>query len=354
MVTIRLAPYLCAGGNEVAHLARVTTYGAAEFFDGGCDCPALEEDVFVSVSVDPAPWYSADHTESVDFLGFLPESITLSEAGLRGVSSLGDIGSYVGSEQLPGRVVDVSGWMVARDVTAMMWGQHWLTEALRNPCEDCAGDVLQVLKSCRDDDYPMFDYSQDFRTLVGAKVVQFPRYSELSDSPDFVVQTVQFQIVASMPWLNRPPVNCYTDEPITGSGDPLACLLTTEEWAGGTFVIDITNVDSSATTDILITGRLSLDGSCPVDIPGSSVPPSFVYSIPNLDPEDRLVIDGTRRRVTLYDASDRFASGGLHLFDFEGPWKFPDVGVCASMCLTVEAAGGDATATIDGYLRELD
>lgn len=348
---MRLMPFLCIGGTEIANVARVTTYGSGEFFDA-CPCPALDEETFVGVAEDPAPWYDADHPESVDFLGFLPESITLSSPAGRTSVPVRNIGSFVGPEGLRGRVIEVVGWMVARDLPAMWYGERWLIEALRGDrCQGCANDVLTVLPFCRETGSSL-DYDADFRTLVRAALVDGPRFAELSDSPDFVVGTVQFQLVASMPYLYHPADRCL-DEEAAGSGE-LSCGLTTPDLTeDGTFVIDISNVDTVDATDITITGQVSLDGSCPVTGLGTSVPPSFVYEIPVLAPEDRIVIDGTRRQALYYDASAKRASSAIPYITFEGPFRWPDVGACQTMCLSITSAGGDAVATVDAHLRSL-
>jgi hypothetical protein len=135
---------------------------------------------------------------------------------------------------------------------------------------------------------------------------------------------------------------------------PLACSLTTPEWGdGGTFVIDITNEELTAATDITITGQISLDGDCPVDGLGTSVPPSFTYTIPTLGPEDRIVIDGQRRQARYWDSSCKAWTSALPFVEWEGPWVFPDAGICTTLCLTLEIGGGEATVTVDAMNREL-
>lgn len=349
---MKLEPYACFASMEIANAARVTTYGRDCLFNG-CDCPALDG-IFIDPATDPAPWYDAGHPESANFLGFLPESINLSVASSRSVAAL-PLGTMVGAEHLSGRVVEVIGWMIARDAHSMYWGQLWLTETLRGSrcLPGCADDTLQLLPFCREQGYPGFaDFSSDFRTLVGAGLVDGPRWSNVIDDACecYLIQTAQFQIATSMPWLYQPPIRCYDATPIAGT---LSCALTTPEWQEGTYVIDIRNTGTTPTTNIVISGRISLDGSCPVTGLGTSVPASFTYTIPSLGPEDRIVIDGTRREVLYYDASDGFATPGLPYLVFEGPFDFPDVGVCTTMCLSISSSGGAATATVDTFLREL-
>lgn len=347
---MRLAPYLCLSGFELADVARVTSYGECEFFDGACPCPALDSEIYVSPELDPAPWYNALYPESADFLGLLPSSITLSAPATRPVSPAAAEGSFVGPQRLAGRVVEVTGWMVARTTEAMWWGQRWLSEALSRRCEGCADDTLQVLPFCRDE--VGYDYAQDFRTLVNVASVDGPRWKELSDDPSYLIVETQFQLTSSMPWLYLPPVRCLEDEPVGGGSDPATtCSLTTPQWRDGTFVIDITA--TTAVTDILITGKVSLDGDCPVSDPGTSVMDCFTYLVEEMAADDRLVIDGTRRQAYFYDASEKFATPLLPRLDFEGPFRWPDVQDCTTVCLSIEAGTGDATATVDTYLREL-
>jgi hypothetical protein len=348
----RLMPYLCLGSTEIANLARVTTYGRGEFFDGGCDCPVLDLETYVSPEADPAPWYTADHPESADFLGFLPQSMTLSPPGGSSSTPVGNLGSFIGPEGLPGRILDVTGWLVARDSQSIWYGKQWLTEALRGSvCEGCAGDTVQVLPFCRDGE----DLTDDFRTMVNAKKVgSGPQWVEVSDDPTYVILSGQFQLASRMPFLYHPAVRCIDEEVLMGAE---TCSLTTPGWTEeGTFVIDITNTGTNDVLDITITGQISLDGSCPVDPPGDSVPPSFAYTIPVLAPEDRIVIDGTRRQALYYDASAKTASSALPYMEWSGPFSWPDVGVCTTMCLSIEETGsgsGDGVVTVDSYLREL-
>jgi hypothetical protein len=336
---------------EVANVSRVTTYGAHCLFEP-CPCPALEEETYVSPSEDPAPWYDAAFPESADFWGFLPQSINISPAPSRSVTPVAGPGSNVGTEKLSGRVVEVIGWMIATDSRSMWWGERWLTETLRgNRCTDgCNGDELTLLTVCRDDEF-YGDYASDFRTMVRAGLVDGPRWAPVSDDPFYIIQTAQFQITTAVPWLYHPADRCIDSDTLQ---TPLACSLTTPEWGdGGTFVIDITNEEPTVATDITITGQISLDGDCPVSGLGTSVPPSFVYTIPSLGPEDRIVIDGQRRQARYYDASCKSWTSALPFVDFVGPWVFPDAGVCTTMCVVLEIGGGEAVVTVDAMNREL-
>jgi hypothetical protein len=342
-----MEPFLCLGANEIANVNRVTAYGAHKLFEP-CQCPVLADEVYTDPATDDAPWYDADHPESVNFLGFLPSSIVVGEPGGRSTTGLAAVGAQVGSEHLVGRIVDVQGWMIATDQQSQYWGQRWLTEALRgSPCEEgCAADDLTLLPFCREN-----GTEADFRKLVGAGKVAGPRFSSLLDDECFVITEVQFQMGSSMPWLYHPAQECLVAD---SANEGLVCSLTTPQWVeSGTYLIEITNTDIVATTDITITGTISLDGSCPITGAGTSVAPSWSYTIPTLGAHDRIVIDGLRRQVLYYDASSRQAAPGLGYVTFEGPWVWPDVGFCTTVCLSIEASGGEAVANVSTSLREL-
>lgn len=348
---MRMASFLCLGGTEITDMARILSYGACEFFDASCPCPALDSEIYIDPITDPAPWYDPAYPESADFLGLLTQSVTLSAPGGRSVSPTYAEGSFVGGQRLPGRVVEVVGWLVARTQEAMWWGERWLTEALLNRCQTCVSDTLEVLPFCRESDDPLYDYDQDFRTLVNVGLVDGPRFVEVSDTPAYFVNTAQFQLVSSLPWLYLPKVNCITDEPISDSGpDPANCSATTPEWMEGTFVIEVTA--ATAVTDLVITGKVSLDGDCPVTGVADDVMPCFTYTIPEMAPDDRLLIDGMSRHAYYFDASNKFATPLLPHLEFTGPFGFPDINPCTTVCVTLEVGSGDATATVDSALRE--
>lgn len=349
---MKLAPYACLGGNELANLPRVIAYGGCEFFDRACPCAALDDEVFDTPATDPAPWYDANYPESADFFGFLPESITLSPTATRSVSAVSGPGSFIGPERLSGRVVDVVGWMVAQNLEGMWWGEKWLTEALRGtPCTDCVTDTLELLAFCREPDelISLPDYSGDFRTLVCAACVDGPRFEEISDAPDYVVVQTQFQFVSQMPWLFLPALSELSGAALA-LATPLSAGLTTTQWMEGTFVIEVTA--TTDLTDLVITGRVSLDGDCPVSDPGTSVMPCFTYSIAEMKAGDRVLIDGRRRQASYIDASEKYPTSLLPHLDFSGPFVWPDAGLCTTVCTSLEVATGSATVDVDTYLRE--
>jgi hypothetical protein len=353
---MRLEPWMCFAGVEIANQARTATYLNAIGQPGGtmpidCACSAIDTG-FVHPLDDPAPWYEPTRPESLDFFGFYASEATLNSVHGRAVTPTGGLATVLSPLKSGTRTVLVSGLLLARSAEGMAYGQRWLTEVLRgSPCYDgCGGDDLVILPACPEsDDYDVDSY---FRTLMNAGVVDGPVYTPVISKENLVMRGA-FSIAAGIPYLHHPATRCVDAETIS-YGEELSCALTTPQWMGdGTFIIDITNIDTSATTDITITGRLSLDGSCPVDAPGTSVPPSFTYTIPTLEPEDRIVIDGARRQVLHYDASAKFATNGLRHLAFDGPFRWADVGPCSTLCVTITAEGGNAEVTVDSLLREL-
>lgn len=353
---MRAAGFLCFAGTEIANEARTFTYGReltipGATFSADCFCSMLDEG-YIDPATDDAPWYEPTRSESADFFGLWAHSVVLPSPAIRATS--GD--SYYGSQLQPlrfsGQTIEVTGTMFARTSLAMAYGERWLREALRgSPCGEggCPSDDLIYLPACPDDvDYP--DGDQYFRTLVDVGLATPPIFAPINDLPECYLQEVSFALGSSRPWQYHDITRVVDEQAVYG--DTVFASLTTPEWMGdGTFVIDVT-----ATTDItnlVITGRVSLDGDCPVGFPGDSVMPCFTYTIPAMQMDDRIVIDGMRRKANYYDASDKFATSALPRMTWSGPFVWPDVSVCTTVCVTIEVETGDAVATVDTALREV-
>lgn len=322
--------------------------------DVGCQCPQLD-DGFDTPATDNAPWYEPSRYESADFLGFWMNEAKLQPVMSRNVSQNGRRSSSLGPLATKGRILQAQGLMMARSAEGMSYGESWLAAVLRGSAcngDGCPTDDATILPACPE--LPGYDESKYFRTLVDVGLVDGPVFSSVI-SNEWYVQQASFVLTSSQPWLYHPATRCLEDELISEVyGSPTSCSLTTPEWMGdGTFVIDIANVDTIDTTDLVIKGRISPDGSCPVTGLGTSIPESFIYRIPTLKPEDRIVIDGMRRKALYYDASRKTAASALPYMEFEGPYLHPDVGPCTTLCLEITSSGGDATATVDSHLKEL-
>lgn len=354
---MRAVEFLCLGGVEVANSARTTYYvrnlgGIPQLTMGAdCFCDAID-DTFDTIATDPAPWYEPTRPESEEFYGFYAHSISLDSPLTRNVTASGRHGSYLSPARLKGRQLEVEGFLLASSMAGMAYGERWLAESLRgNPCADgsCPTDDALILPACPDSEY---DEDAYFRTLVNVGTVDGPVFSNTADLPECYVQTGTFLLASSQPYLYHPPTRCLDAEVIGAYLEDSTCSLTTPEWMGdGTFVIDVTA--TSDLENLVITGRISLDGDCPVSSPGTSVMPTFTYTIPTMSMDDRIVIDGMRRQAYYYDASHKRPSAALSRIDFTGPWIWPDVGPCTTMCVTLQVETGDATATVDTVLREI-
>lgn len=356
---MRAVEFLCFGGTEIANSARTTHYtrelGGVPGLTLGADCPcAAIDEGYDFPSTDPAPWYEPTRSDSVDFYGFYAHSISVVSSLVRNVGASGQYGSYLSPARYNGRQLQVEGTMIASSMQGMAYGERWLAEVLRgSPCNhlDCPTDDAIILPACPDQEY---EYDGAFRHLVDVGCVDGPTFASINDLPECYIQTATFALTSSQPYLFHPTTRCLDAEYIPDSylDSPIGCALTTPQWMGeGTYIIDITA--ETDVTNIVIKGRLSIDGDCPVTGDGTSVMPSFTYTIPTMSMDDRLVIDGMRRHAYYYDASVKRAKSALPYIAFDGPWLWPDVGTCSTMCLTLELESGDAVATVDTTLREL-
>lgn len=345
---MRLESYVCLGGTELVNGSRTTAYGAHKLFLP-CPCPALEADeTYSDPATDEAPWYDADHPESVNFLGILASDITLSVPYGRSTTPMGAGGQSVGQELLRGGLVEVQGWMVATDPQAMWWGERWLTEALRGSCGGCADDDLILLPYCRDteDEVPFTD---DFRTMVGAATVAGPLWSPITADDCFVIQSVQFQIATSKPWLLTDAYECMNhDFTPEYAGEEVSCMATTSAWPGdAAMVVTVTALTDA--TDIVVTNRVSFDGTCD-DLQGM---PCWSMRLPAIEAGGVFVFDGAREQVRYTDPSRKVAMQGVHLLDFSGPITWPGVGPCTDLCSVVSVGSGEVNVTIEVLNREM-
>lgn len=350
--------FLCFGGVEISNHARVATYitnvgvpGASVEVD--CACPSLDTG-FSLPATDPAPWYEPSRPESLDFLGFLATNMELPPVGSRGAGPAGSVGTALSPPNLAGRILQVSGTLWARSAEGMAYGERWIQAVLRgSPCTegDCPQDDILILPACPES--VGYDLQEYLRTLVGAGLVDGPVFGPISDrTPECHMQQCSFVLAASMPWFYHQPTRCLDAESL--GAEALICALTTPEWMGeGTFRVELENTGSTDATNMVVTGTISLDGLCPTGGLAASVPYTFRYEIPTLAPGAKVVVDGARRRATYYNPSSRNNEPALPYINFTGPWRWPDVGPCTTMCVTIEGETGTVAVTADSYLKEL-
>lgn len=352
-------PYLCVGGIEVANGNRLSAYIQAGLlganYQANCEpCSAIDDGIvtYSSPFTDDAPWVDPNIWASDEFLGVLPTRVEVQPVFARNVTNRPSGGGSIGKLRLRPRVMNFQGLLLASTPQGMAYGESWLREVLAgNRCADgCSGDEIIYLPVCPEVDY--LDTREAFRRLVGAGVTDGPTLAPLGNFPEGKVQQVTFQLVSQSQYIYRLSERCL-DEQNVSTG--VSCSLTTLEWAqGGTYKILLENTGTTTATNITVQGQISLDGSCPVSGAGMSVPPSWSYTIPTLEPDAKMLIDGVYRNVLHYDPGDKFWSSGFAYMDIpDGPFRWPDVGPCTTMCVEVERATGTVLATVDTSLREV-
>lgn len=355
---MRLQPYLCLGGIELANgnrtLAYLSELGDPRFNVGGCSCDALEdEDLingFVSPEADDAPWFDPAVEESADFLGLFAHSITLNHVASRDVNRKQGPGSVLSAIGYAHRIIAVRAQLLARSPAGMFYGERWLSESLvGSGCgEGCADDEVEILPYCPD--VPAENANAHFRTLVNAGVVDGPIFAPITTLPDCLVQDVSFQIAAALPWLYGPKTEQYMT---IGSADFECVRVSTNEQSGdGTLIITVEAPDTGPVDNLTITGKITFDQECPWE----EGMPCFEYVIPELEAGSKLVIDGVRQRVTYFNPSSKAFEAGLPYVDVEGLFNFPDVAPCTNMCICVDDTGNEpasAEVTVEFWPRSL-
>lgn len=343
-----LAPWVCLGGTEVANSERVATYSECLVLSD-CGCLALEGD-YVDPATDDAPWYSAAYPESVNFLGFLPTSIDLSVPTTRTTSNALDEGSIIGREELPGRIVEVQGWMIARDQQSMYYGQNWLEKVLRGRvCQaGCAGDELGLLPFCRSEG----DTDGDFRILVNSALVDGPRWAPLGGDEDVIIQTAQFQLRSSMPYLYAPATVEVDDVAVAGGASNCALITTADFFEGEALYIQIsTDVDTPVSDPgVAISITYTLDGTCPEN----RIAPSMFVRIPELAPNSSITWDGLRHTLTYFNPVTNRSEPGYDRAEWNGELCWPIIPACSSMCVCVDNLSAQSiTWRLERAKREL-
>lgn len=354
-----LDSYLCLAGVEISNGYRVASYVENVGLSGvtmGVDCQCSQLDTGFTEPTGEAPWYLSERPESSDFLGFWMYGSELQSVMSRGVTQNGNRSSLLTPLITKGRILQGQGLMMARSPEGMEYGERWLSAALRgSPCSEdgCPTDDAVILPACPES--AGYDESRYFRTLVDVGLVDGPIYTPVITN-QCITQQASFVLTSAQPWIYHPATREIDEETLADyyASDTLSCALTVPQWMGdGTFRIELENTGATDAIDITIEGKISIEGNCPISGAAAHVPPSFRYVIPILKPEDRIIIDGARRKSDHYDASHKVASSALPLIDWDGPFVWPDVGPCTTMCVELTILGGEVSVTVDSYLREL-
>lgn len=342
-------PYVVYRNIEVANAARTLAY-LKQFAPinvtvpyGTTSCPAISG-TFGSPYSDPAPWYDASRPESANFYGVILDTLDSPPVLMRNAKALANGGQSLGQQVIKGRTVQASGAMYAASEQAMDYGQRWLAEALRGSCDDfCGLSTLCVLPACPDTGLPT-----RWRRLYNAGLIDGPTVASVAGTNGCVLRTVAFQMGAEGGYLFAEPVTILS-QPLVANVT-LCGTLSTTQWLG----------DSTARLTIVAGGPLFVQNlsvslaplrsneSCP-----SPTPPVLTYTVSQIPPGHRLVIDGAKRSVQVIENSSDSVVGGMDVVGTGGkPLGWMDIGACARACVCVKATQVNATTTVK--LEQLD
>lgn len=338
-------PYLCFGSVELSNVNRVSEYVTSRGIPGlnfaqNCGCPAIEPsyEPFISPASDPAPWYDATVPESLDFLGLVASDIRVASVASRDVNNRSGEGGVVSRLGLKHRLVQVKGQLIAATPLGMAYGEEWLREALAGGYQDgsCAGDVLQLLPACPED-LESTDADEYFRYLYKVGIIDGPDFTQITTLPECTLQNVSFQLAAGVPWLYQAPVVVIDDVVIDGvSGLDECAIASTNEWTGNATTVITLSAPDGPVEDITITATETYDNQCPED----DSMPSWKITIPRLEMEEVLTIDGVRRDLTVYNPASKRQEGGIPLIRTNAMFDWLDIPPCTHMCICVERITG--------------
>jgi len=180
------------------------------------DCPGVTG--YVDPATDIAPWYSADISESADFLGFYADEFTgLDSPFTRDVKQTVNNGGVLSRSRLSTRELTWRGYLFGATCCSVQYGLRWLSKTLSRfnvPCKDCFGDDLEFLFCC-----PAVSGSIDpFRTLKGVGLTEGPiivseratcRSGCSSGCGGSCIIEIEFTLVASQPYFYSTEIPIY-------------------------------------------------------------------------------------------------------------------------------------------------
>jgi hypothetical protein len=205
------------GGQELANSER---YASCALELGlpvprdGVRCP----DLAVTLADGPytvagAPWHDPVAPESAGFAGVFVQSVTGldSSTSTRPVTDLAGSGSVPGQERNGARTMLVTAFLAGASDLALNYGLAWLDAVLHDDCDpSCAGATLCMMASCPDcPGDPDVCWQASARTLHDVVCVDGPKVTALHDlagcAPGALGATVEFTMVAAVPWVYRFP-----------------------------------------------------------------------------------------------------------------------------------------------------
>lgn len=328
--------YLVLDNVEVANSARTMAY-LRSFMpmqvqarsDPNCSCPAITS-AFGSPYSDPAPWYDASRPESANFYGLLLDSIVIPPILTRPAKPRANGGQSLGLLVPKGRTMQCSGAMYGASEMSLEWGTRWLAKVLSGDCEDpCGLSEACLLPACPDVGQPA-----RWRHLFGAGLIDGPTVATVAGSNGCIFRTVAFQLGAEAPYLFADPVTLL-NQPLLANTNTCG-LASTTQWIGdSTTRITLTSGGPGYVTGLQVSAApLRSNETCPS--PSSA---EISFTIAQVPPGAKLVIDGTTRTVQVLEVNSGLQIGGLDVISTGGvPMSWIDIGPCARACICIRAA----------------
>lgn len=256
-----LTDFAAVGQQEAWNTARLAAYLAnvgSPFSTGAeiCRCasltPAILGETFPAYRtpvLDPAPWYDADVTESGEYLGFLPLSITGIDDNPRSravTNAVGGGGVFGPTRALP-RTMTVTGLIIGTSCCGAEYGLNYLSEVLSG-CVDslCDGGCFEMYNCCPEGVTltPAQFNAAHRRTFRRTALVSGPTVIKRDGTGQCAsggcgaggdIITVEFVLVAATPWAwtdvtdllsvpfpdtgSSPCIDWCLRDPVTNTGD---------------------------------------------------------------------------------------------------------------------------------------
>lgn len=238
--------WLAVGGQEVINNERYGVSAAALGLPtpAGCrdaagqqGCPALP--VLLAdapyVHGTGVPWYDAGVPESAGFAGVYGVTVTGldSATGTREVAPGVDDVGIVGQTRWGPRTMAFTVFLAATSEAALGYGLSWLDTVLRDDCANpCGGATVCMLADCptvvpADSGAADAAWADLSRTLHDVVTVDGPKVVSRHELLGGVGATVEFTLVAAVPFIYRTPQEVAADLAFTAPGASSGCAV---EW----------------------------------------------------------------------------------------------------------------------------
>lgn len=385
--------FLAVCGKEIANNSRTEDYlrsglGSGEAFieiGEGCDCSILyrlsgETVTFTSPSVDPAPWFDSNNSDSESFLGFLLDPSHID--GLDSVVSRavyeragGIQGAATGAQKLTGRRIPVRMMLVADDCCGLEYGFRWLTNTLAaSNCDQCQTCIMQIRVCCPPEDGS--DDTEGLYILYDVALIDGPHWVQTDGiEPGCCdMRAVEFTLLAGNPYLYSPAEACIDPTVIPGVDFGSMCV-PFDEW----FCLGSPSEPICCTVDppdvgtlggiVTVTAPSGADGievgtfaSCPpeeADWDDETGTWKTKLTISSIEAGASMVIDSARHEI-IYVTPDGDEVDGTSrlLLPPDRAFRWIEVADCdAASCICIRGTricgygSGDVTISIETQLR---